>query len=292
MAEVGRWDTENGSNLPSVARQLLTISMKSLAPIVGWTNGMQWVVYGSFSNIRIYLGTKRFSMVAIPNELQSVEVRMWADPDMLSTVSLFIDQIVQDVNDQSERLRRGRENIEAFGDAARALQKEPFPKWSSGRSREEKEDELHQLLHDEYERKYVEVRDNFQAIMLGVLLKHARARGARYVSIGRCLFCVLEDVRTDGLMSKPVAHAIAEDLNFYAGSFESYGVKAMNMTTMVGEQGLGVWFVDTDEPVLVSALPITEASANTRAISRGRGSDEESAWLVECGCVVSKSPWG
>ena len=258
----------------------------SVAPIVGWTKGLHWVVYGSCANIRIYQGTKRFSayLQALPDG--SLKGSIWVDPNFFPTIALFAEEIRADVFAQIGRLRAAVKDITDFQLALQGLQAETYPKWAAAQTREAREDTLHQMLDEKYKNEFLAAEAKYISTMRDIFLKHARARGARYISIGQSMFGVLEDVRTDGAQSLPVAHQIMSDLNLSAGSYSSYAVKAMNLFSILGKDMEGIWFVDTDEPVKVYDIPLNQTRMDERMIMMGQGKLDMDDWLKSCGAVV------
>ena len=256
----------------------------SVAPIVGWTKGLHWVVYGSSANVRIYQGTKRFTaFIQSTGAGTDLKREMWVDPEFYPTIALFAQEIREDIFIQMGRLRVAGKEITEFVTTHQALKAESFPAWAAGRSKEVREDPLNQILFEKYQQEYQIAEAAFMATMRTIFLRHARTRGARYVSIGQSLFCVLEDVRTDGIQSQPVAHQIMVDLNLFAGGQESYGAKAMNLYALLGRDIEGIWFVDTDEPVKVHDMSLDHRQFEERMIMKGQGDLEMSEWLEACG---------
>ena len=287
MVEIGRWITD----FPPIAKTCYLLCSKSAAPLNGWTNGMQWCVFASSASFRVYSGGKRFVFFIAPGPDNSPVLAIYADKDFYATVLLFIEEIEKSVAEQAARFRDIRANLTAFSNAQQELVAQNYPRWSNTMSRDVKDDPMVIELDKRYRAEYEEVRDRTQAIMRRSLLIHARTRGARYISISRSLFCVLEGVRTDGLASKPVAHQIGEDLNITAATHEAYGVKTMNLLSLLGDDATGIWFVDTDEPVKVHPHPIPEYGDANDHIERVRGDRDLGEWLESCGAKKMTSRW-
>src|SRR5690606_4374361 len=127
-----------------------------------------------------------------------------------------IDDIKKDIAVQVARLKTCGQEIGEFISAYNGLRAQTFPKWSASRTAEARSDPLHQMLYDKYQSEYEAVATSCTETMRRVLLSHARTRGARYISVEATMFCVREDVRTDGAALSPVAHQIMEDLNLFA----------------------------------------------------------------------------
>ncbi len=293
MSQIGAWPYEhqvkNESRVVDVCADLMSLSMK---PIVGWTKGVQWVVYGSGANIRMFIGTKRFSffVTGLPS---SMVARIYADDNIFPTISLMIEDIRDDIIAQRNRLRESPKFIADFALAKAELNAETFPSWARNLSKEAREDPLHQVLFEKYHAEFNAAEAGYFERMRKAFFHQCRARGARYVSVGQSLFCVLEDVRTDGVAGKSVVHQIAEDLNFYAGDYESFGVKTMNLFVFFGRDIQGIWRVDGDEPVHVRPHPVVENNRGYRnghrSILRGLGVMDEAEWLDRCGAVEQTS---
>lgn len=279
MVEIGRWTTD----LPPIAKTCFLLCSKSAAPLNGWANGLQWCVFSSSASFRVYSGGKRFVFFVAPGHNNSPILAIYADADFYATVLLFMEEIEKSVTEQAERFRDIRGNLSAFSAAQQELAAQNYPKWANSMSRDTKNDPMVIELDKRYRAEYEEVRDRTQAIMRQCLLAHARTRGARYVSISNNLFCVLEGVRTDGLASKPVAHQIGEDLNITSDTHEAYGVKTMNLLSLIGFNTNGIWFVDTDEPCKVHPSPIQGTGWNGDQIERARGDRDLVEWLESCG---------
>lgn len=270
-----------------VARVCAEVTRLGPMAIVGWTKDVQWLVYGgSVVNVRMFYGSKRFSFFVTPDS----QTAIYADDGMFPMIASIIDDIYADIVAQHARLVACPDVIRDFSMASLGLKAETFPKWSRGLSREAREDPLHQVLFDKYRQEYEAAEASFQKRMRDAFFSQCRTRGARYVSVNATLFCVLEDVRTDGVTGKPVVHQIAEDLNFFAGSFENFGVRTMNLYTLFGRDIEGIWRVDGDQPIYVRDHTITESNrggykTGFRAILRGKRDADESEWLNECGAV-------
>lgn len=198
MSRIGVWPSDFNEIDSSVARICAEVCAYSSTAIVGWTKGIQWVVFGGHVlNVRMFIGTKRFSFFV---ETKSVEI--YADDGIFPTIALLIEEIQADILAQHERLARCPTVIKDFADATAGLRAETFPRWSGTVTREAKEDPLHQALYAKYEAEYQAAEAGFHKRMRDALFFQCKTRGARYVSIHPTLFCVLEDVKTDGVTSK------------------------------------------------------------------------------------------
>lgn len=282
MSQIGVWTAEAKKIDSPVARVCAEVCAYNSSPIVGWTKGIQWVVFGgSVLNVRMFIGTKRFSFF-VENQI----VAIYADDGIFPIIALLIEEIHEDILAQHERLDQCPKVITDFASAAAGLRAEIFPRWSGTVTREAKEDPLHKALYAKYEAEYQAAEAGFHKRMRDALFFMCKTRGARYVSISPTLFCVLEDVKTDGVNSKPVPHQIAEDLNIFAGSYESFGVRTMNLSALCGQDIKGVWRVDGDEPIRVTKDVIAENfrgyRTGNRAILSGMGDMDETEWLKQC----------
>ena len=282
MSQIGVWTSVDENIDSQVARICGVVCGYNTSPLVGWTKGIQWVVMGGRNlNVRMFIGTKRFSFF-----VENQYVAIYADDGIFPTIALLIEEIYADINAQNQRLIESPKVIRDFAEAKDGLSAETFPRWAGTVTREAKEDPLHKALYAKYEAEYEAAKTGFQKRMRDALFYMCKARGARYVSISSTLFCVLEDVKTDGVNSKPVPHQIAEDLNIFAGSFESFGVRTMNTGMLIGQDMMGIWRVDGDEPVRVSKEVIAENNrgyrTGYRAILRGAAEMSEEEWLGQC----------
>lgn len=281
MSKIGVWTSGSQKIDSPVALICAEVCAYTTSPIVGWTKGIQWVVFGgSVLNVRMFIGTKRFSFF-VDNQTVSI----YADDGIFPTIALMIEEIHADIIAQNERLKECPKVIADFAKAAAGLKAETFPRWSGTVTREAKEDPLHKALYAKYKTEYEVAEAGFQKRMRDALFFMCRTRGARYVSVSSSLFCVLEDVKTDGVNSKPVPHQIAEDLNIFAGSFESFGVRTMDVAFLIGRDMTGVWRVDGDEPIRVTKEVIAENRGyrtGHRAILNGMGDMDEAEWLGQC----------
>lgn len=288
MSKIGVWTSGSQKIDSPVALICAEVCAYTTSPIVGWTKGIQWVVFGgSVLNVRMFIGTKRFSFF-VDNQTVSI----YADDGIFPTIALMIEEIHADIIAQRNRLRESPKFIADFALAKAELNAERFPSWARNLSKEAREDPLHQVLFEKYHAEFNAAEAGYFERMRKAFFHQCRARGARYVSVGQSLFCVLEDVRTDGVSGKSVVHQIAEDLNFYAGDYESFGVKTMNLF-FFGRDIQGIWRVDGDEPVHVRPHPVVENNRGYRnghrSILRGLGVMDEAEWLDRCGAVEQTS---
>lgn len=279
MTVVGVWTPGVEIDSP-IARVCAALSFSN-EPLVGWTKGVQWVVSRGSLIVRMFLGAKRLSFF-----FKDQTVALYADDGIIPIIALLIEEIRESILEQQIRIAQCPKVIHDFVDAEASLKAENFPRWSATVSREANEDPLHKALYDRYQAEFIAAEAGYQKRMRDALLSQCKTRGARYVSINSSLFCVFEDIRTDGI---PVAQQIAEDLNIFAGSYGSFGVRTMNTLTLCGHDIQGVWRVDGDEPVRVTTDSFREShrspSAGHRAILRGRGDMDEIEWLTECAVI-------
>lgn len=261
MVQIGQWKND----FPAIVQQCAEFCALTSSPINGWAGDMQWSVFKSTKSFRVYSGTKRFVYFEEPCKDGATLSVIYADKDFYPLVLGALCEISVSVLDQAQRVSKARQNVKTFLKARDELMNQAYPQWSNSRSKETSDDPLLMELDRRYRSEYEEVRDRTHEIMRDCLFQQSRMRGARYISVNRSFFSVVDSVRTDHLRSSPVAHQIGEDLNIIASTYGAHSFKAMNLCSLFGDSIEGVWLVNTKNPTKVDERSIDERKAKYSA---------------------------